>query len=202
MSLEDKKKGGHDLGLVAELLKHSLDCFLGCPAPRNGRNAHKRKCHEISHRPGKIHFSRCFRRQGQLSPCPISGPLQIYVCCINSLHASCWDARKTHLRQRNRFRQGKRIKEHLLTANLCLQKTFAANAPLWIISLDPSKPFDKIDCNAIWSALQQHEISELLIWVLQCLSCGQTGVVTQHDADSCGFNVRGGVRQTGVLSPR
>ena len=30
----------------------------------------------------------------------------------------------------------------------------------------------------------------------------QTGVVREHDTDSCGFNVRGGVRQGCVLSPR
>ena len=32
------------------------------------------------------------------------------------------------------FRQGGRIEEHLLTANVCLQKTLAAGAPLRIIS--------------------------------------------------------------------
>ena len=100
------------------------------------------------------------------------------------------------------FRQGRRIEEHLLTANLCLQKTLAANTPLWIISLDLSKAFDKVDWNALWTALRQHGISEHLIWILQCVYFGQTGVVREHDTDSCGFNVRGGVRQGCVLSPR
>ena len=100
------------------------------------------------------------------------------------------------------FRQGGRIEEHRLTANVCLQKTLAASAPLWIISLDPSKAFDKVDWNALWSALREHGISEHLIWVLQCVYYGQTGVVRERDVDSCGFDIRGGVRQGCVLSPR
>ena len=90
------------------------------------------------------------------------------------------------------FRQGKRIEEHLLTANVCLQKTLAASAPLWIISLDFSKAFDKVDWNALWSALRQHGISEHLIWILQCV----------RDVDICGFDIRRGVRQRCVLSTR
>ena len=41
-----------------------------------------------------------------------------------------------------------------------------------------------------------------LIWILQCLYYGQTGVVKERDVDSCGFDIRGGVRQGCVFSPR
>ena len=34
------------------------------------------------------------------------------------------------------FRRGKRIEEHLLTANVFLGKTLAAGIPVWIVSLD------------------------------------------------------------------
>ena len=71
------------------------------------------------------------------------------------------------------FRQGRRIEEHLLTANVCLQKSLAANTPLWIITLDLSKAFDKADWNALWTALRQHGTSEHLIWILQCVLGGQ-----------------------------
>ena len=100
------------------------------------------------------------------------------------------------------FRQGRRIEEHLLTAKVCLQKTLAASAPLWIISLDLSKAFHKIDWNALWSALRQHGTSEHLIWILQCAPYVQTGVVRERDVDSCGFDIRDDVRQGCVLSPR
>ena len=140
-------------------------------------------------------------------PAALSGPLQTYVCCTNSLPTSCLgrmeDALEaTQPEEQHGFRQGRRIEEHLLTANVCLQKTLVANAPLWIISLDLSKAFDKIDWNALWAALGQHGISKHLIWILQCVYYGQTGVVKEHDADSCGFNIRGGARQGCVLSPR
>ena len=53
----------------------------------------------------------------------------------------------------------------------------------------------------------QHDLAaeyhaSVRFWILQCVYFGQTGVVREHDNDSCGFNVRGGVRQGCVLSPR
>ena len=72
----------------------------------------------------------------------------------------------------------------------------------WIINLDFSKAFDKIDWNALWFALRQQGISEHLIGILQCVYCGQTGVIRERDVDSCGFDIRGGARQASVLSPR
>jgi len=39
------------------------------------------------------------------------------------------------------FRAGRRLQEHLLTANFFLDKTLAANMPAWILSLDLSKAF-------------------------------------------------------------
>ena len=129
----------------------------------------------MSHPLSKERSSRCFRRHGQQNPCRISGPLQ-YVC-TNSLPTACWDAWKTHLRQLNRKNNmasgtETRVEEYVLTANVCLQKTLAANAPLWIISLDLSKAFDKIDRNALCAVLGQHRISKELIWILQCVYYG------------------------------
>ena len=39
------------------------------------------------------------------------------------------------------FRAGRRLEEHLLTANLFVDKTLAANSPVWRLSLDLSKNF-------------------------------------------------------------
>ena len=38
--------------------------------------------------------------------------------------------------------------------------------------------------------------------ILQCLYYGQTRVFRERDVDSCGYDIRGGVRQGCVLSPR
>ena len=43
------------------------------------------------------------------------------------------------------FRKGRRVEEHLLTANLIIDKSFACNLPMWNISLDSSKAFDRVD---------------------------------------------------------
>ena len=43
------------------------------------------------------------------------------------------------------FRRGKRIEGHLLTANAFLDKTLAAGIrPVWVVSLDLSKAFDRV----------------------------------------------------------
>ena len=100
------------------------------------------------------------------------------------------------------FRKQRRIEEHLLTANLCLQKTLAANIPLWIISLDLSKAFDKVNWEALWAALMQHGVSQHLVWILQYIYYGQSGKVREDLVDSRDFGIRAGVRQGRVLSPR
>ena len=94
------------------------------------------------------------------------------------------------------------FREHLLTANLCLQKTLAANIPLWIISLDLSKAFDKVNWEALWAALMQHGVSQHLVWILQCIYYGQSGKVREDLVDSRDFGIREGVRQGCVLSPK
>ena len=100
------------------------------------------------------------------------------------------------------FRKQRRIEEHLLTANLCLQKTLAANIPLWIISLDLSKAFDKVNWEALWAVLMQHGVSQHLGWILQCIYYGQSGKVREDFVDSRDFGIRAGGREGRVLSPR
>ena len=90
--------------------------------------------------------------------------------------------------------QGRRIEEHFLAANVCLQKTLAAKTPCWIISLDRSKAFDKVD----WNILECMIDHVTTTWDLGAFDLdtamrifGQTDVVKGYDTDSCGFNIRG-----------
>ena len=197
------KKSGDDLGLVAELLKHSPDDFL------NALLLVMREVLRSGNVPSswqKTFFKMLPKTKAAKSVSdfrPIANVRLLYKLFAYLMLGRMEDALEaSQPEEQHGFRQGRRIEEHLLTANLCLQKTLAANTPLWIISLDLSKAFDKVDWNALWTALRQHGISEHLIWILQCVYFGQTGVVREHDTDSCGFNVRGGVRQGCVLSPR
>ena len=46
------------------------------------------------------------------------------------------------------FRTNRRIEEHLLSANMVIDKKLLANRLLWILSLDLSKAFDRVDWHA------------------------------------------------------
>ena len=67
------------------------------------------------------------------------------------------------------FRQHRRMDEHLLTATLFL--------PVWIVSLDFSRVFDRANWNALWLALRDHGESDHLIWILQVIYSNQMGEV-------------------------
>ena len=74
--------------------------------------------------------------------------------------------------------------------------------PLWLISLDLSKAFDRVDWQAMWKALETHGVSKHLIWILQLLYDNQRGQVITDTAESRAFDIHRGVRQRCVLSPR
>ena len=94
------------------------------------------------------------------------------------------------------------MEEHVLTTNLILDKSRAAGLPLWIISLDLSKAFDTVKWDTLWEALRRQNISDQLIWILQCLYHDQTGVVRDGAGASRKFDILSGVRQGCVVSPR
>ena len=56
--------------------------------------------------------------------------------------------------EQHRFRKNRRIEEHLVTANYVFDKTMLLGTPLWLISLDLSKAFDRVDWQAMWRALE------------------------------------------------
>ena len=47
------------------------------------------------------------------------------------------------------------------------------NKPIWIVSLDLSKAFDRINWDALWLSLRDHGISQHLVWAVQCLYSSQ-----------------------------
>ena len=104
--------------------------------------------------------------------------------------------------EQHAFRSDRRIEEHLLTACLVIEKTLAANIPIWLVSLDLSKAFDRIRWPSLWQALEAHGVSKHLVWLLQALYHGQEGQVLGDGCTSYVFSILAGVRQGCVLSPR
>ena len=110
------------------------------------------------------------------------------------------DARQPE--EQHGFRSCYRIEEHILSASMVIDKMFRCNRPVWIVSLDLSKAFDRVDWNALWGALREHGVSDHLVWLLQCLYHRQTGEVRGSSGNSRTFGIHSGVRQACVLSPR
>ena len=106
------------------------------------------------------------------------------------------------LEDHNGFRSKYRLEEHLLTANLFLDKTTARGIPVWLVSLDPSDAFNRLHWLTLWNALRAKGISDHMIWMLSKLYEGQSGEVRGNWGSSRNFPITSGVRQGCVLSPR
>ena len=100
------------------------------------------------------------------------------------------------------FRPGRRLEEHLLTANLLLDKAAAAGITVWTVSLDLSKAFDRVHWPTLWEALREQGVPEHLVWLLENAYDEQLGEVMGEWGKSRSFSITGGVRQGCVLSPR
>ena len=89
---------------------------------------------------------------------------------------------------------GRRVEEHLVTANFVLDKADAAGIPVWIIGLDLSKAFARVHWLALWTAPVDEEIPIHPVWILQCVYFRQCGEVVG--------DIGGATRQGRVLNPR
>ena len=98
------------------------------------------------------------------------------------------------------FRSNGRIEERLLT--WLFDKTLLANTSLWIVSLDLSKAFDRVDWKSLWEASRLHAVSPHLIWLLQMTYANQKGEVVSITDTNHEFDICAGVRQGCVLNPR
>ena len=87
------------------------------------------------------------------------------------------------------------LKNHLLSANIMIDNILLANAPLWMVSLDSSKAFERED----WRSLCT---SPRLISFPQMTYANQKGQVMNNTDTTHEFDICAGVRQGCVLSRR
>ena len=53
-----------------------------------------------------------------------------------------------------------------MSANLVIDKLLAVGKPVWIVSLDLSKAFDRVNWSKLWAALASHGVSQHLVWII------------------------------------
>ena len=107
-----------------------------------------------------------------------------------------------HPQDQHGFRSNEHIEKHLLTFNVILDKTLEMDQPLWIITLDLSKAFDRVNWESLWQAVGGHGVSQPLVWILQFFSYQQRGTIVGSMENSFEFDIAAGVGQGCLLSPR
>ena len=197
------QKSADERGVVAELLKHAPDIFIAKLV--DGFND-LMSSGEVPHEWRKTLFKMLRKNLRSRVPSdyrPIASIRLFYkVFAYMILGRVEAQLESTQPEEQHGFRSGRRVEEHLVTTQVLLDKLLRANVPIWIISLDLSKAFDRVSWPALWRALSQQGLSNHMIWMLQNLYRNQEGQVFANDVCSRSFPIRGGVRQGCVLSPR
>ena len=197
------RKCGDDVGLTAEVLKHAPTEFWEHLLPvyndilHHGTVPRSWCCTLFNMLPKKMRPTQVtdFR--------PIANIrlfYKVFACLVLGRIEHQLDDHQPE--EQHGFRRGKRIEEHLLTANVFLDKALDVGIPVWVVSLDLSKAFDRVHWPALWKSLLEQGISEHMVWTISQLYSGQFGEVIGSSGRSRKFNITGGVRQGCVLSPR
>ena len=81
-----------------------------------------------------------------------------------------------------------------------IDKLLVVGKPVWIVSVDLPKAFDRVNWSKLWAALIAHGVSQHLVWIIQCFYWKQEGCVKgDTDMSNC-FPINSGVRQGCVWS--
>ena len=197
-------KAADENGLVAELLKYVPIEYLELLLNSFNRVLSHGNTPSTWHKTIFKMLAKCSRAKVTADFRPIANISLFYktfAYMILGPVEDCLDAAQPE--EQHGFRRGRRLEEHLLTANLVLDKSLAVGMPIWVISVDFSKAFDRVLWPALWQALLQAGVSEHLVWIIQQMYVGQQGAVRGDDGtESHGFDICAGVRQGCVLSPR
>ena len=95
------------------------------------------------------------------------------------------------------FRAKTGVDHALLVLECVIGKSLEWNVPVWIVSIDLKKAFDKICYSSLFDALREQGVDESYLALLARLYSAQSGSI----AGEASFPIRRGVRQGDILSP-
>ena len=197
------QKSADERGFVAELLRYAPDCFIAKLVDNFNDLMTSADVPREWHKTLFKMLPKNSRAKVPSDYRPIANIRLFYKLFVYMiLGRTEAQVESTQPEEQHGFRSGRRVEEHLVTTQLVFDKLLRANVPIWIISLDLSKAFDRVHWPALWRALSQRGLSNHMIWILQNLYRNQKGQVFADDVCSRSFPIRGGVRQGCVLSPR
>ena len=74
------------------------------------------------------------------------------------------------------FRAHNRLEEHLITPNVVIDKLLGINKPIWIVNLNFSKAFGRINWDALWLSLRDRLGSAMPTFEPGGTGCRQFGL--------------------------
>ena len=95
------------------------------------------------------------------------------------------------------FRPKRSTAQALLVFESLVGKGIEWNVPVWIISIDLRKAFDRVERSVLFRSLREQGVDDSYICLLQMLYERQKGVLSENVE----FNIDRGVRQGDILSP-
>ena len=134
-------KASDDFGLVAELLHHAPPTFSNALLEvlnhllRTGDvpDSWRKTCFQLLPKVARTKK----KSSGFPANCFTPFAVQTFSYVLLSRIEATLDAHQPE--EQHGFRKGRRVEEHLLTANLIIDKSSACNLRMWIINLDLSK---------------------------------------------------------------
>ena len=193
------QKSAHECRLVAEVLKHAPEFFIDTLVSQFNDLM---RTGQVPADWRKTSFKTLPKTMHAKAPSEYH-PIATIPLFYNFLAYMVETQRETHQpEEQHGFRGGRRVEEYLVITHLVLDKFSNANLPIWIVSLDSSKAFDRVHWPALWRALSQQGLSEHMMWMIQNIYRDQQGQVVGSNGCSRSFAIHGGVRQGCIFTPR
>ena len=95
------------------------------------------------------------------------------------------------------FRSKTGVDHALMVLECVIGQSIEWNVPVWIVSIDLKKAFDRVCYSSLFDALREQEVDESYLALLSRLYSGQSGNV----GGQASFPICRGVRQGDILSP-